>query len=240
MTMMPPPRSPRAPREKRAIPEGRFDYDSIGAKAGEVRAVADRIRQKLKTFVRGAVEIGEALLEVKALLQHGSFGSWVRAEFAWTERTARNYMSIAKRFGSKTELISDLPIWTTAAFRLAAPSVSDKARKLAIKRARAGETITVKIAKSIIAMTRDEKNIEPAPAEKVNPRLERFVIRYLDRCFESGLPAVVEKLRELTAMAEQRLADATSRDKPASATVQEMSTNRPVLVVAACGDASIN
>lgn len=227
MTKRFPPRSPRAPRERRAVSEGRFDYSSIGAEAGEVRAVADRIRQKLKEFVRGAVEIGEALLKVKKLLPHGSFGHWTRAEFAWTERTARNYMSIAKRFGPKTEAISDLPIWTTAAFRLAAPSVSDKARELAIKRAKAGETITVKIAKSIIAMTRDEKNVEPAPAETVNPRLEKFVVRCLDRCFDSGLPAVVEKLRGLTAMAEQRLAEVAGRDKPAAASLQEMLASRP-------------
>lgn len=59
-------------------------------------------------------------------LEHGQFRAWLRGEFGWSERMAQNFMSVAERFGPKTEIIADLTIQLTVVYLLAAPSVPDR------------------------------------------------------------------------------------------------------------------
>jgi hypothetical protein len=54
---------------------------------------------------------------VKEQLAHGQWVKWLRDEFAWTDRTARNMMSVAERF--KSENVSDLRIDISALYVLA-------------------------------------------------------------------------------------------------------------------------
>jgi hypothetical protein len=121
--------------------------------AEKVKAAAERIRETVKRTVVDIIQVGDELLSVKEALPHGRFGPWLRAEFGWTERTAQNFMAVAERFG-KTEMISDLKIEPTAAYLLAAPSTPDEARQVAVERAEAGERITAKVAKQILAKER--------------------------------------------------------------------------------------
>lgn len=55
---------------------------------------------------------------------------------------ARNFMSVAKRFGPKSAIIADLPIEPTAAYLLAAPSTLEEAVAVAIQCAENGECVT--------------------------------------------------------------------------------------------------
>jgi excisionase family DNA binding protein len=64
--------------------------------------------------VRVVVKIGQELLAVKDALEHGHFGSWLQGVFGWSERTAQNFMSVAKRF--KSAIIAGLPIQPSAAY----------------------------------------------------------------------------------------------------------------------------
>src|ERR1700730_8676906 len=132
-----------------------FNYDLVEPKvADKLRSMADRIRQKVKKSLENIIEIGNDLTAVKEELPHGEFGPWLKAEFGWGERMAQNFMSVAERFGTKTEIIADLTIEPTAAYLLAAPSVPDEARQMAVERAEAGEQITTSVAKEIVAETR--------------------------------------------------------------------------------------
>ncbi len=105
---------------------------------------------------------------MKEALPHGGFGPWLRAEFGWTERTARNFMIVAERFGPKTEIISDLCIDPTAAYLLAAPSAPEEASVFAVKRAQNGERITVAAAKQILDSLRKQRR---RPRRTVSPEL---------------------------------------------------------------------
>jgi Protein of unknown function (DUF3102) len=51
-------------------------------------------------------------MRAKELLGHGNFMSWLKAEFRWSERTARNYMSLAAHFQGKTANFADLDLGT--------------------------------------------------------------------------------------------------------------------------------
>ncbi len=129
-----------------------FDYSQLEASVAErVRTAAENIRQKVKKTIEEIIEVGNELLKMKEALPHGQFGPWLRAEFGWTERTARNFMAVAEGFGAKSEMISDLTIQPTAAYLLAAPSVPEEARQTAIERAEGGEKITTVVAKEIVA-----------------------------------------------------------------------------------------
>src|SRR5262249_1572372 len=92
---------------------------------------------------------------VKDALEHGHFGPWLRAEFGWSERTAQNFMSVAERF--KSAKIADLPIQPSAAYFLAAPSVPDEARQVAVEKAEAGEEITGATARESVAEAKKKR-----------------------------------------------------------------------------------
>lgn len=84
---------------------------------------AQHIHARLKRTAEDIIAIGQDLLEVKARLGHGSFGKWLQSEFGMTDRHALNFMRVASRFGSKSEIISDLPI--TVLYELASPSMPE-------------------------------------------------------------------------------------------------------------------
>ncbi len=185
-----------------------FNYDLLEAKVAEkARSSADRIREKMKRTVEDIIEIGNDLAAVRDALPHGQFGPWLRAEFGWTERTARNFMAVAEGFG-KTETISDLTIQPTAAYLLAAPSAPDEARETAIERAEAGEQITTAVAKEILAETRKKagpKRQKPQPTDKLGLRLVKVLERYKERWNQKELSELARRLREFAdSLEEQR------------------------------------
>ena len=75
--------------------------------AGEVvtlEARADKIRKLRADVQRGMIEIGRELNEAKKEVPHGQWGAWLAREFDWTDRTARNFMAVAKRFGNRKSI----------------------------------------------------------------------------------------------------------------------------------------
>lgn len=176
-----------------------FNYELLDAKvADQARSSADRIREKVKRTIEDIVDVGNDLVSVKEALPHGQFGPWLKAEFGWTERTARNFMAVAERFG-KTETISDLTIQPTAAYLLAAPSTPDEARELAIERAEKGEQITTAIAKEILAETRRKRRprkTKALAADKLGLRLSNVLERYRQRWNQKELSELAKQLRE--------------------------------------------
>jgi hypothetical protein len=64
------------------------------------KAAATRIRSLIAEIaeetVRREIRIGRELLAIKARLGHGHFGPWLAAEFGWSDRQARRFMSAAR------------------------------------------------------------------------------------------------------------------------------------------------
>jgi hypothetical protein len=77
--------------------------------ADRLRQQADHIRALGRKTTAAIIEIGLDLLAAKENIPHGEFGFWLKAEFAWDERTARRYMRLASAFADKTDIVSDLP-----------------------------------------------------------------------------------------------------------------------------------
>lgn len=56
---------------------------------------ADRIRSLQADVQRGIIQIGFELIAAKEQVGHGNWNEWLKKEFKWTDRTARNFMAIA-------------------------------------------------------------------------------------------------------------------------------------------------
>lgn len=126
----------------------KFDYTSLDLDTAHfIQQQTGEIRGLMRRTAQDIFEIGQRLLEVKAKLGHGRFGTWLGVEFDWTERTAQQFMNVARHF--KAENFADLHLAPSALYLLAAPSTPPKVRQEAIARAELGETITYKTAKVI-------------------------------------------------------------------------------------------
>lgn len=176
-----------------------FDYAPLAAKtASKVKEAADRIRQAVKRTLEDIIAVGNDLLAVKETLPHGQFTPWLRAEFGWTERTARNFMAVAEQFGPKKEIISDLRIDPTAAYLLAAPSAPDEAREAAVKLAEEGERVTPKVAKELLAKERRKtsRRRKGGSTEKLSEKLLNVLTRFQERWNPKELSELAKQLRD--------------------------------------------
>jgi hypothetical protein len=174
-----------------AITETRevFDYTILDAEISHfVQQQTDEIRALFKRTAQGIVEIGQKLISVKQRLGHGRFLDWLQAEFEWTERTAQQFMNVARSF--KNENFSNLQLAPSALYILAAPSTPQAVRSEALARAKAGEPITHKAAKAIkqkytlsVTKPKPEPESEPEPqltsipAAQSESKLEIVAIR---------------------------------------------------------------
>ena len=93
----------------------RFDYDSLPEENRSfVLERTERIRILARLTATGIVQIGQYLTEVKAILAHGRFLEWIEREFAWSERSSRNFMTVYECF--KTANFADLEIDVSALY----------------------------------------------------------------------------------------------------------------------------
>src|SRR5207244_11617416 len=87
------------------------------------------------------------LTEVKQQLPHGQFSLWLEQEFQWSQDTAEKWMQVTEHFG---EIRNVAEFDVSALYVLSARSPPEEARDEARDRARRGEHVTHKRAKSIV------------------------------------------------------------------------------------------
>ena len=128
-----------------------FNYNSLPDR--QVRSTlcseATAIKAAVKRTHDNLVEIGNRLIHAKEIAGHGHFLAWVDAEFGMSDSHARRFMNVAEAFG-KSDIMSDLSLPQTAIFMLAAPSVSEETREVAVEMAKSGELKTVADAKALV------------------------------------------------------------------------------------------
>src|SRR5262249_10970346 len=66
--------------------------------ARQINEEHGQAEEELRSGILHARSAGEILLRVKDRLQHGEWLPWVRANLQFSERTAQNYMRIARRW----------------------------------------------------------------------------------------------------------------------------------------------
>ena len=190
----------KKPDTKLIIPdEDAFDYSQLETgEADKLRATAERIRDKVKKSFASIVEIGKKLEEVKESLPHGQFGLWLRAEFGWGERNARNLMAVADCFHGTTANFADLSVDPSAAYQLASPSTPEEVRTQAIQKAEAGEHVSFTWVKEMLEEAREQSS-EPSQGvtlDTLQRRVKGSLNRYLEKIDESDRAAYAKVLRE--------------------------------------------
>jgi hypothetical protein len=137
----------------------RYDYDLIPAEQrSQVQAAAVEIVQAGRRAQDDLLKIGQRLVEVKTVLEHGQFTDWCTAEFDMSQRTAQRMMQVAQVFGGKNDTVSFLS--DSAMYLLAAPSTPEEARAEVIEQAQAtGKTPTKAEVQETI------KKHQPQPAQ---------------------------------------------------------------------------
>ena len=120
------------------LPETFFDYGCVPQESrAEVYELTKSVKDARGRHLAVIVNIG-ALRRAKELLGHGNFQPWLKAEVRWSERTARNYMSLAAHFQGKTANFADLDLGTARELIDSPAEVSEPI----MRRAEAGETIS--------------------------------------------------------------------------------------------------
>ena len=152
-----------------ALPVSLFDYASLDSETCQfVQEQTGEIRLLMRRTAQGIIEVGQKLIEVKQRLGHGHFLDWLAAEFEWTERTARRFMTVAEKFGTKSDILSSVDVAPTALYLLAAPSTPETAREEALVLAQRGEAITPTTAKQL-----KQRHSSPTPQLKRTRKREK-------------------------------------------------------------------
>jgi hypothetical protein len=136
----------------------RYDYSLIPeAQRDTVQDAAVEIVRNGRRAQESLITIGQRLVEVKDMLEHGQFSDWCETEFDMSQRTAQRMMQVADVFGGKDDTVSLLT--DSAMYLLSAPSTPEPAREQVIQEAQAtGKSPTKARIQEVIAQHR------PAPA----------------------------------------------------------------------------
>ena len=156
---------------------------------GEDVALAEHaamIRRLGKRVVEDIIEIGRRLHLAKELVGHGNWGAWLEHEFGWSDATALNFMHVWQlSVDFKSQKFRDLKIAPSALYLLANRSTPEKVKNETIKRAEAGEAITVKTVKDAL-----ESETEQTMASPTNDWREE-----LRRSFREALKVANDAIR---------------------------------------------
>jgi len=119
---------------------------------------ANVIRKLGKRVKEDVIEIGRRLKECKQLAGRGNWAAWLEREFGWSERTAQRYMQLYEftQEEFKYDKLSALELPLSGLYLLAAPSTPDEACKDIIRRAAAGEAISLAIVRDTISRKKRE------------------------------------------------------------------------------------
>jgi hypothetical protein len=175
---------------RRAAP---FDYALFPASVQKsVREQVQTIHGLLARTSVNVVQIGLRLQFVRDRLGRLHFRPWLKAEFAWSQSTASNYMRAAKTFGDLDCLERFQP---AALFALARKKVPAACRAEAIRLARRGGRVTKADAVELVERHAPAAERGDGGAD----RLRRLLLKAAPKLSSRDVRRLAEELMELAA-----------------------------------------
>ena len=155
--------------------------EQIISKVTELEHLEKEIIALKNQTAQNIIQIGYKLIEAKEKLQYGEWGVWLENKVEFSQRTANQFMRIAKEFGSNSQAISNLEI-TKVGLLLDVPtekreefiekhdlkSMSTREIKKVIK-----ESVDGMCDKSVIDFETDY-NLYEIPINELKPNYERY------------------------------------------------------------------
>ncbi len=118
-----------------------FSYLDIDKqKESDLTFYTGGIRSLISKTASDIIRIGENLIKVKELLDHGNFGLWLEKEFSWSRSTAYRFIDVAKSF--KVPKLGNLKVSSSALYLLASGSTPETVREDFSKKLDSGEEVT--------------------------------------------------------------------------------------------------
>lgn len=111
-----------------------------GATRTLARGAASDVKAASRRATRDVIACGAKLVELKKKLRHGHWMKWLAFEFGASDRTVRNYVSVAMAFGLESETVSNLT--PTDLYLLARKSTPPEARQVVIDSLKKGESVS--------------------------------------------------------------------------------------------------
>lgn len=169
--------------------------DQITVKNEKLQKIENEIITLKNQTAENIILMGQKFIEAKKLVPHGEWGNWLKERIDFSQRTANQFMRIAKEFGSNPEVLTNLGI-TKIGLLLDVPiekrkcfirdydlkNISTRELKKAIKQFVNGEnTVQQQIERFNQRISVIDKNIE----ELTNERTQivnklKYVYRVLD------------------------------------------------------------
>lgn len=150
-----------------------FDYNALANETGsKVQQHTLEILENLRETISIIWEVGRKLFEIRNLLKPRCFKAWLESEFPCSRTTAYNNINVYTAFQDLAS-IRDLPIDSSALYKLAAPSTPEEVRLKAVQLAGSGEKITHKALKSLIG-SKTKKSVTSVTAQ-ISPVDEKEV-----------------------------------------------------------------
>ena len=162
------------------------------------------------------VEIGKRLLEAKQCLPHGAWGAWLKDEVEFSERTAQNFMRIAKEYRNP-QLISDIGNSASKAIMLLSMPVEEREEFVGEAHEINGEEKTVaEMTTKELQEVLKELDAERKEKEQLKKQLDLFedeAQRKQDEAVDAAYSHGEEQIKRLSELKEQAEAAAREAEK---------------------------
>lgn len=179
-----------------------FDYSDIPPnETQQLRLIAQRIKKLLPTIIPTIIQVGTHLEEAKALLPHGRFGAYCLEEMDISDKSAQNYMNLARL--SRTQDPAELAqLAAGAAYELAAKSTPERVVSEVLSDVRAGHAVSEDDVKERIAEARGRLHmlqidqIADLLIDALDPERVREIELFLRLARKNAITALAGRLRE--------------------------------------------
>lgn len=162
------------------------------------------------------VEIGKRLLEAKQCLPHGAWGEWLKNEVDFSERTAQNFMRIAKEY-TNPQLIADIGNSASKAIMLLSMPEEEREEFVGEAHEINGEEKTVaEMTNKELQEVLKELEAERKEKEKLKKQLDLFeneAQRKQDEAVDAAYSQGEEQIKRLSELKEQAEAAAREAEK---------------------------
>lgn len=162
------------------------------------------------------VEIGKRLLEAKQCLPHGAWGEWLKNEVDFSERTAQNFMRIAKEY-TNPQLIADIGNSASKAIMLLSMPEEEREEFVGEAHEINGEEKTVaEMTNKELQEVLKELEAERKEKEQLKKQLDLFADeaqRKQDEAVDAAYSHGEEQIKRLSELKEQAEAAAREAEK---------------------------
>ena len=188
-----------------------FDYASLNDSTAKLaKESAIEIKAREKAIWENILEIGNRLIEIKRILPHGKFETWIKLEFDWNKSTSSRYMKIAQEIEPKVARMQPLPNSLNSLYALASGLAKTDDEKTKEQILEEVEKATKEKSKSLT-----EKEIKEITdkytkmLKEQDERIERYQQTQLDLMGEKDkLTAQLDKQKEETKFAKKYINEA--------------------------------